>query len=181
MEKIISLNQLKKIIAQKSPKQKTVLFCGTFDLFHYGHLRALQKASTLGDILIVKVNANKLAKKIKGINRPIIDEKERAQIISAFNFVDYIVISNFNSENVRFIRMVKPDIFVRAILPKETDEDRVKREDVLQKKYPLAKIVWLSQTPEVSTTRIISVINGSENLEHSLGIGKYKLNQKPKL
>ena len=158
MGKIVSSAQLKKIISPKIKRQTVVLFCGTFDLFHYGHLLAFKRVRTLGDVLIVKVNGNKLAARRKGRGRPFLDERERVLTVSFLEFVDYVFISNIHSEDIRILKLVKPDIFVRPIQSEETDEDRTRREKALLKKLPSMRIVWLEQTPGISSTKISEMV-----------------------
>lgn len=157
MAKIIKLKELDKYISKIPQGSKKIFFSGAFDLFHYGHLRALRSASSLGNILIVQVDGNILVKRRKGTNRPYIDEHHRASKISSLTFVDYVFISNIPSEDIKTLKSVAPDIFIRAILPNETDEDRARRQEILIKKNSKMNIVWLAQTAEISTTKIISV------------------------
>ena len=89
---IIKYNDLERIRKENEDK-KIVLTIGTFDLFHYEHLRYLQDAKKLGDILVVIVKNNALASK-KGENRPIIDEKQRIAIIDELRCVDYAILTN---------------------------------------------------------------------------------------
>lgn len=165
MEKLISVKDIKMINKYKKLRRLKVVFCsGVFDLFHYGHFIALKKASALGDILIIQIDGNQLVKKRKGPDRPRLDQNDRASIILSLDFVNYVFISNAPSEDRRVLRSVKPDIFVRAILPHESNEDRLKREKILLQKIPDMKIFWLEQTPEISTTKISSALikaNGS--------------------
>ena len=160
MKILKSFNQINKIIDRNN--KKLVFFSGTFDLFHYGHFSALNKAAKLGDILLVQVDSNKLVKIRKGKDRPILDEQYRAQIISSLNFVNYVFISDKPSENSLKLLVIKPDIFIRAILPNESDDDRAAREKKLKSYMPHGKIVWLAQTPQISTTKIIQGLNYSQ-------------------
>lgn len=87
---IVCLSDLPKIKSQNKDK-KIVLTIGTFDLFHAEHLYYLQDAKKLGDILVVAVKDNFLAK-LKNNSRPIIDEKQRIEIIDNLKCVDYTVL-----------------------------------------------------------------------------------------
>ncbi len=161
MTKGKKLYTLSRLINNLHPKrkEKKVIFCsGAYDLFHIGHFRALKKASKLGNILIVQIDGNELVKKRKGSNRPYLHEKERAEVIASLTFVDFVFISNTPSEDASILGHLKPNIFVRAILPNETDKDRKNREKILLSKIPDGKIVWLSQTKEISTTKIIPLV-----------------------
>lgn len=164
MKKINSLPDIKKIISKINDEQELVFFSGVFDLFHFGHFIALKNASSLGDILIVQIDGNCLVKERKGYDRPYLDESDRALMISSLEFVDYVFVSNIPSEDEQTLQYITPDIFVRSVLPHESDERRRQREKSLLKKYPSMRIVWLDRTPEISTTRVLPVV-----LRHTRG------------
>ena len=93
MSKIKTLAQLRRIIAPEKAKGKTVVLAnGCFDLFHVGHIRYLKEARDLGDILVVALNSDSSVRRLKGPSRPILPQRERAEILSAFWFVDYVTI-----------------------------------------------------------------------------------------
>lgn len=93
MSKIKTLAQLRRIIASEKAKGKTVVLAnGCFDLFHVGHIRYLREARDLGDILVVALNSDSSVRRLKGPSRPILPQRERAEILSAFWFVDYVTI-----------------------------------------------------------------------------------------
>lgn len=94
---ITSLQEL--VLLLKEGEQKIVLATGTFDLFHYEHLRYLEDAKKLGDILVVAVKNNKCAA-LKGSNRPIIDEQQRAAIVDSIKYVDYVLLVDYD-ENAK--------------------------------------------------------------------------------
>src|SRR5919202_6537607 len=72
---------------------KRVVFTnGVFDLLHVGHVRYLDQARALGDVLVVAINSNRAVRELKGPNRPIFDEAERAEILAALRCVDYVTI-----------------------------------------------------------------------------------------
>lgn len=89
---IINYEDLKRIRVENETK-KIVMLKGTFDLFHSGHLHIIRHAKSMGEILIVIVKSND-AVKLKGENRPIIDEKERCEIVDNIKFVDYTLLAN---------------------------------------------------------------------------------------
>ncbi len=93
MSKLKTLAQLRRIIVSEKAKGKTVVLAnGCFDLFHVGHIRYLKEARDLGDILVVALNSDSSVRRLKGPSRPILPQKERAEILSAFWFVDYVTI-----------------------------------------------------------------------------------------
>ena len=90
-----------------------VLANGCFDLFHVGHIRYLAGAKALGGVLIVGINSDEQVRKLKGENRPFMPERERAEIVSALKFVDYVTI--FDEPTVtELIRAVRPDIHAKG-------------------------------------------------------------------
>ncbi len=109
MKKLQSLPHLKKIIeAKKRQGKKIVLANGCFDLIHVGHIRYLKEAKKVGDILIVALNSDSSICQLKGQERPILEEKDRVEIISSFYFVDYVTV--FNEKTVEKILLaLKPD------------------------------------------------------------------------
>jgi len=111
---VLELEELKKLVSLAKSTGKTVVFTnGCFDLIHGGHIEFLQKAKSLGDILVVGLNSDASVKSIKGDGRPIKSQKERANILSALRYVDYITIFDENTpENL--IGEIRPDILVKG-------------------------------------------------------------------
>ena len=92
---------------------KIVLANGCFDFLHVGHIRYLAGAKALGDCLIVAVNSDEQVKKLKGEKRPLTTETERAEIISALRFVDYVTI--FPEPTVEeLLHAVRPDFHAKG-------------------------------------------------------------------
>ena len=114
MGRVVSRDELKKIVQRKKAAGRKVVFTnGCFDLIHVGYVRYLQEAKEKGDLLIVAVNSDRSVRKLKGEGRPIVPEGERAEIISAFASVDYVVI--FPEEtSAEIIGILKPDILVKG-------------------------------------------------------------------
>lgn len=97
----------------RSQGKKIVFTNGVFDLLHVGHVRYLQEARSLGDALVIGVNADASVKRLKGPTRPIQNENDRAEILAALGCVDFTVIfSEDTPENI--IHLVKPDILVKG-------------------------------------------------------------------
>ncbi len=111
---VLGLEELKKIISlAKSTEKKVVFTNGCFDIIHGGHIEFLQKAKALGDILVVGLNTDQSIKKLKGGNRPIKSEKERANILSALKYIDYITLFDETTPE-KPIREIRPDILVKG-------------------------------------------------------------------
>jgi len=92
---------------------RVVFTNGVFDLLHPGHIRYLQDARKLGDVLIVGINSDRSVRAIKGPERPITRESERAEILAALECVDAVAI--FNEETpAEIIRRIQPDVLVKG-------------------------------------------------------------------
>jgi len=113
-EKIRARRELLKIIKDLRTKGKRIVFTnGCFDLLHIGHVRYLEKAKALGDILVVGVNSDASVRKLKGPKRPILPEEERAGILSGLGCVDYITIFS-EIDPLKLIASLRPDVLVKG-------------------------------------------------------------------
>jgi len=113
-EKIKTKEDLHEIIEDLKKKGKRIVFTnGCFDLLHLGHIRYLEKAKSLGDILVVGVNSDESVRGLKGPERPILPEKERAEILSGFGCVDYITIFD-ELTPLELISSIQPHILVKG-------------------------------------------------------------------
>ncbi len=93
--------------------QKIVLANGCFDILHVGHLRYLQDARTMGDVLVVAINSDKSMRLIKDPGRPILAENERVSVVSALRPVDHIVL--FDEPDVsRVLEVLRPAIHAKG-------------------------------------------------------------------
>jgi len=113
-QKIKVKKELFKIIKDLKAKGKRVVFTnGCFDLLHIGHVRYLEKAKALGDVLVVGVNSDSSVQKLKGRRRPILPEQERAEILSGLGCVDYVAL--FDEINpLKLITSLKPNVLVKG-------------------------------------------------------------------
>ncbi len=112
--KIKKLGEVIKITQKaKGVGKKVVTTSGCFDLLHLGHVRYLEHAKSLGDILIVGVNSDESVKRNKGPRRPLVPQKERAELLVALKPVDFVFI--FDEETpARWIQKIKPDVFAKG-------------------------------------------------------------------
>jgi rfaE bifunctional protein nucleotidyltransferase chain/domain len=112
--KILTLEALQPVVEKHRQNRKTIIFAnGCFDLLHVGHVRYLEGARRLGDILIVGLNSDNSVKKLKGPLRPLMPETERAEILAAISYVDYIVI--FDETTVqRLLLRLRPDVHCKG-------------------------------------------------------------------
>ena len=113
-QKITSTPLLKNILAGERQKGKTIVFTnGCFDLLHVGHVKYLQAARQLGDLLVLGLNSDDSIRRLKGPNRPLIGQEERAHILAALNCIDYVAI--FDEETpLAMITALRPDILVKG-------------------------------------------------------------------
>jgi len=112
--KIKALKKLIPIVQKlKNLNKKIVTTNGVFDIIHLGHVRYLEQAKKLGDVLIVGVNTDKSVKQIKGDERPINDEKSRLHVLAALESVDYVFLFNEKTP-VKWLEKIKPDVHVKA-------------------------------------------------------------------
>ncbi len=103
----------RKIAALKKKGKKTAFANGCFDIIHVGHVRFLEGAKAKADALVVGINSDSSVRKLKGKGRPLMNEKDRAEIISEFEFVDYVVI--FGERTVdKTLKELKPDYHVKG-------------------------------------------------------------------
>ena len=112
--KIKTIEEILEICSKLKIEGKSIVTTnGSFDVLHAAHVRILEKAKQEGDILIVLLNSDSSIKKLKGPNRPIINEKERAYMIASLECVDYALI--FNEDNpLEILRQIKPHKHVKG-------------------------------------------------------------------
>lgn len=114
VNKVYSLSALLEQVAQwKADKQKLVFTNGVFDLIHTGHITYLAQAAELGDKLIIGLNSDTSVKRLKGESRPVNQQDSRALLLSAFFFVDAIVIFD-NDTPADLINAVMPNVLVKG-------------------------------------------------------------------
>ena len=111
---LIKREDLRALIDKIHNTGKTVVTTnGCFDILHVGHVRYLEKTKTFGDYLIVLLNSDKSVKSIKGPSRPINNEMDRAEILSALRCVDYVVL--FDEDSPRnLLDEIKPDVYTKG-------------------------------------------------------------------
>lgn len=114
MNKIINVEVAEKISRKlRKEKQVVVVSGGCFDILHIGHIKFLEKAKEQGDFLFILLESDKAVRKIKGDKRPINNQKDRANILSAISFVDYVVMLSemkTNNDYDNLIKKINPNI-----------------------------------------------------------------------
>jgi rfaE bifunctional protein nucleotidyltransferase chain/domain len=113
-KKIQDLRKIKKQTSYFKARRKKIVFTnGCFDLLHYGHVKYLQDAKKKGDVLVVGINSDSSAKRIKGKKRPVVNEKDRLRLVAALESVDYVVLFKEDTP-LKIIKFIKPDVLVKG-------------------------------------------------------------------
>src|SRR3989338_2526610 len=152
-QKIKTLKELIKIVQKlKSQNKKIVTTNGVFDILHLGHVRYLEEAKKLGDVLIVGINSDKSVKQIKGDKRPINDEISRIAVLAALESVDYAFLFDENDPR-NWLEQMKPDIHVKA---GDYRLSQIIEKNIVEKNG--GKIVIAKMEKGYSTTNVINKI-----------------------
>jgi D-beta-D-heptose 7-phosphate kinase/D-beta-D-heptose 1-phosphate adenosyltransferase len=114
IEKILACDKLVEESARLRTAGKKLVFTnGCFDVLHVGHVRYLKQARALGDALVVAINSDRAVRELKGENRPVMNETERAEILAALRSVTYVTI--FDDLSPRgLIAELLPDVLVKG-------------------------------------------------------------------
>ena len=151
--KIVPFGDLDKMLAYwRFKNQKIVFTNGCFDLLHLGHLDYLVKAADLGDVLIVGLNSDNSVRRLKGENRPLLDQNARANLLAGFSFITKVVIFDEDTP-YELIKLVKPDILVKG---KDYKKEEVVGYDIVQKNG--GEVITLDLVEGYSTTDLIRKI-----------------------
>lgn len=131
---------------------KTVFTNGCFDIIHYGHIDYLARAASLGGKLVIGLNTDASVSKLKGPNRPVQDEKSRALILAALQFVDAVIL--FDEETPKeLISFLIPDILVKG---SDYSIDQIVGADVVLNNG--GRVETMDFVPGYSTSKIIEKI-----------------------
>lgn len=156
MNKLLSREELKRRVAQwRSAGEQIVMANGCFDVLHVGHIRYLQGAKALGGKLIVAVNADDSVRALKGEGRPVMPDRERAEILAALEAVDAVVI--FPERDPRnLLSEIRPDVQAKGT---DYTADGVPERDVVASYGGHVAIV--GDPKDHSATEIIQQISGT--------------------
>ena len=114
MGKLVKREELPELLKELRSQGKTIVTTnGCFDILHVGHVRYLQKTKTFADVLIVALNSDISVKKIKGPDRPVNNENDRAEILCALSCVDYVVLFDESSPEKLLVE-IKPDVHTKG-------------------------------------------------------------------
>lgn len=112
--KIGTERELLPRLAEHRDRHETVVFTnGCFDVLHVGHLRTLRHAKAQGDVLVVAINSDASARRLKGPHRPIVTQQERAEVLAALEDVDYVVIFEEDTPS-QLLERLRPDVLVKG-------------------------------------------------------------------
>lgn len=152
-KKVVSLKKLIPIVQKlKKQNKKIVTTNGVFDILHLGHVKSLEEAKKLGDVLIVGINSDFSVRQIKGEKRPINNEKSRTCVLAALEYIDYVFL--FNEKDPRkWISKLKPDVHVKA---GDYKINQIIERDVIEKND--GKIIIAKMLEGYSTTALIHKI-----------------------
>ena len=154
--KICTLNELKeKVIQWKKDGEKVIFTNGCFDIIHRGHIEVLANTADLGDKLIVGLNTDSSIQKLKGLNRPIIDEESRAILLASLSFVDAIIL--FAQDNpLNLINTLNPDVLAKG---GDYSIDTIIGHEIIRKNG--GEVVLIPFIDGFSSSKIISKIKES--------------------
>lgn len=140
------------IICNNLRKEKKIIVTtnGAFDILHVGHVRSLKKAKSFGDVLIVGLNSDSSIRRYKSLDRPIIPQEDRAEMLASLECVDYVVIFD-ELDPRKFLQAVKPNFHVKSKLGFKGIERGVVESNG-------GKIILLEDIPGISTTDLIKKI-----------------------
>lgn len=166
--KVLTRAELIKAVDQARLAGKVIVFTnGCFDILHVGHVRYLQKARSLGDLLVVGVNTDASVRKLKGPDRPINSESDRAEVLAALECVDYV--SLFDEDTpIELIQAIKPDVDVKGGDYKLEDMPEA---EVVREYGGRVEIIPFSATDSAvfSTTATLQTIAGTRKSQSAKG------------
>ncbi len=152
-EKIYSRQELASKLQQLKENGKVVVTTnGCFDVLHLGHLRYLQTARLQGDLLVVAINSDSSVRELKGENRPLVPEEERAEMLAGLECVDYVLIFP-ELTPIELLSDLKPNIHVKG---GDYTLEQLVEKDVVENNG--GKVVVGLNVPGKSTTNLIDVI-----------------------
>jgi D-glycero-beta-D-manno-heptose 1-phosphate adenylyltransferase len=146
-----ALSSLKSV--WKLQSQQIVFTNGCFDILHRGHVEYLAKAASLGNILVVGLNTDASVKRLKGPNRPINDEQSRAIVLSALQYINYVILFDEDTP-YELIKKVEPDFLVKG---SDYTPENIVGADIVQAKG--GKVITIDLTEGFSTSKTIAEIN----------------------
>jgi len=152
-DKIVTFADAGRVAARHRQENRRIVFTnGCFDLLHIGHVRYLEDARGQGDLLFIGLNSDDSVRRLKGPERPVVPEAQRALVLAALSCVDYIAIFDDDSP-LGLISAVLPDVLVKGA---DWAEGDIVGAEVVRRHG--GAVVRVPVVPDVSTTRIIERI-----------------------
>jgi rfaE bifunctional protein nucleotidyltransferase chain/domain len=136
---------------QRQRGKKVVATNGCFDLLHVGHVRFLQEAKALGNVLIVGMNGDASVRELKGEGRPVNGEADRAEVVAGLGCVDAVIIFP-EKRATRFLESVKPDLYVKG---GDYQADQLDKDELDAVNKGGGRVQVLDLTPGRSTTAVL--------------------------
>lgn len=141
----------------KEQDRMIVLAGGCFDVLHIGHIIFLKNAKKYGDFLFVLLESDEKIKEIKGKNRPINGQSDRAEILSSFYFVDYVILLPLFKTNIEYDNLIKA---IKPAIIATTKGDKLEFHKKRQAKLINAKVVKvIKNISNKSTTKLIKLLS----------------------
>jgi rfaE bifunctional protein nucleotidyltransferase chain/domain len=161
MNKILEREALRKKLESLRKKGKKIAFTnGCFDILHVGHVRYLRKAKKTADVLVLALNSDSSVRSIKGEKRPLMTEKERAEVLAALEFIDFVTIFP-ELTPLELINYLKPDVIIKG--GDWPEEKVVGRKEI--KKWG-GRVVIIPEVEGKSTTNVVAKIRKLYCSEH---------------
>ena len=146
MARIVNLRKLKKFLPRES-EARIVLTGGCFDILHVGHVRFLSEARRMGDYLVVLLESDKKVKELKGGNRPVFLQKERAEMLSALGSVDLVVLLpaiERDSDYLDLVMEISPNIIAVTENDPHIEEKKIQAKKIGGELRVIPLIKWYS-------------------------------------
>ena len=157
MGQVLRRENVAQFVENLHKSGKTVVVTnGCFDILHVGHVRYLQKTKTFADYLIVLLNSDRSVRAIKGENRPINNENDRAEILCALSCVDYVVLFDETSPR-NLIDEIKPDVYTKGA---DYTMETLPEADIMRKNG--TRVEFIEFVEGKSTTGIINKMNSEQ-------------------
>lgn len=153
MDKILDRQILKEKLDSLRKEGKKIAFTnGCFDILHVGHVRYLREAKKTADVLVLALNSDSSVRSIKGEKRPLVSEEERAEILAALEFIDFVTVFP-ELTPLELITYLKPDILIKG---GDWPEDKVVGRDEVRKWGGC--VILIPEVEGKSTTNIVEKI-----------------------
>ena len=155
MVKIVHREEVESVIFLPEHKKKIVVVGGCFDIVHIGHIQFLKEAKKCGDVLILLLESDENVRKLKGENRPVFTQRERAEVLSALSPVDFVILLPLMTSDADYnhiITTIKPHIIA------VTEHDPLMKEKEKQAKRVGGKIAIIPFVKTFSSSKLAKLL-----------------------